>query len=56
MTVRIALALAGGVSEKGSTRGIKVLREEGGTRIELEIGIDDAVEPNDILTVRQRLL
>ena len=56
MTVRIALALAGGVSEKGSTRGIKVLREEGGTRIELEIGIDDGVEPNDILTVRQRLL
>jgi polysaccharide biosynthesis/export protein len=56
MTVRIALALAGGVSEKGSTRGIRVLREEAGTRVELEIGIDDVVEPNDILTIRQRLL
>jgi hypothetical protein len=33
-----------------------VLREESGTRTELDIGIDDVVEPNDILTIRQRLL
>lgn len=56
MTVRVALALAGGITEKGSTRGIRVYREVKGVRQQMEIGVDDLVQPNDIIEVRQRRL
>jgi polysaccharide biosynthesis/export protein len=56
MTVLQALSLAGGLSEKGSNRGIKVIRLIDGQKKELDIKLSDLVQPNDTLIIRQRLL
>ena len=56
LIVRVAIALAGGVTEKGSTRGIIVHRVIDGKPTRKNVGLDDAVEPNDIIEVRQRRL
>jgi polysaccharide export outer membrane protein len=56
MTVRVALALAGGIAEKGSTRGIRVHRDINGKKDWMDIEQDDPVEADDIIEVRQRRL
>lgn len=56
MTVRVALALAGGIAEKGSNRGIQVLRDVKGKKEWMDIDQDELVEPDDIIEVRQRRL
>ncbi len=56
MTVLQALALAGGLSERGSNRGIKIVRLVEGRRTEIGVDLDDIVLPNDTIRVRQRLL
>lgn len=57
ITVRVAIALAGGMSDRGSTRGIRVFREdEKGQKKWFNIGMDDLVQPGDIIDVRQRRL
>lgn len=56
MTVLQALSLAGGVSEKGSTRGIKIKRKVNGKEIEIGVGIGDVVQPGDTIVVRQKRL
>ena len=55
-SVRVALALDGGLADKGSNRGIVVHRKVGGKPTRTNIGMDDLVEPNDILEIRQRRL
>lgn len=56
MTVLQALSLAGGLSEKGSNRGIKVVRVVNGKRQEIGVKLEDVILPNDTLVVRQRFL
>ena len=56
MTVLQAISLAGGLSEKGSDRGIKVVRVLNGEKHEIGVKLTDVVQPNDTLVVRQRLL
>lgn len=56
MTVLQALSLAGGLSDRGSNRGIKVIRIVNGQKKEISVKLTDAMEPNDTLVVRQRLL
>lgn len=58
MTVLQAISLAGGLSERGSSRGIKVIRlvDGNGKRKELGVKLEDVIQPNDTLVVRQRLL
>jgi polysaccharide export outer membrane protein len=56
MTVLQAISLAGGLSEKGSDRGIKVVRVLNGQKRELGVKVTDVIQPNDTLVVRQRLL
>jgi polysaccharide biosynthesis/export protein len=56
MTVLQAISLAGGLSEKGSNRGIKVVRVINGQKKEVGVKLTDAIQPNDTLVVRQRLL
>lgn len=51
MTVRMAIAKAGGLSESGSDKGIMVNR--GDKKIKLEAG--DKLQPGDVLQVRERL-
>jgi len=56
MTVRQALTVAGGVNERGSTRGLKILRIINGKEQEFSVNQSDLVKPNDTIRVRQRLI
>jgi len=56
MTVLEALAHAGGVTNMGSTRRISIKRaERDGRYRELSGRLTDKVEPNDVITVRERI-
>ncbi|HXG88134.1 MAG TPA: SLBB domain-containing protein [Vicinamibacterales bacterium] len=57
MTVQQAIAVAGGMTERGSTRGIKVRREnpnKPGEFVEVDVRLTDRVVPGDTIVVRQR--
>lgn len=54
MTVLQAIALAGGLSDRGSRRGMKVLRAAGGKQVEIAVKESDLIKPGDTLVVRQR--
>jgi polysaccharide biosynthesis/export protein len=56
MTVRQAISEAGGISERGSTRGIKIIRKINDKEVELDAEMSDAVRPNDTIRIRQRLI
>jgi polysaccharide export outer membrane protein len=56
MTVLQAISLAGGLSEKGSDRGIKVVRVVNGQKRDVSVKLTDVVQANDTLVIRQRLL
>lgn len=55
MTVLQALTLAGGISERGSHRGITIIRETSPKKKSIKVKLDDVVQPNDTILVRQRL-
>ena len=56
MTVQQSIAEAGGLTERGSTRGIKINRKVNGKDIEIDARMTDLVQPNDTIKVRQRLI
>lgn len=57
MTVRQAITEAGGISERGSARGIKIVRKDkNGKEIELDADMSTLVLPNDTIKIRQRLI
>ena len=56
MTVRQAIAEAGGITERGSTRGIKIIRKVKDKEVEIDAEMSDLVRPNDTIRVRQRLI
>ena len=56
MTVRQAIAEAGGISERGSTRGIKIIRKEKDKEVEIDADMADLIRPNDTIRIRQRLI
>lgn len=56
MTVLQAISLAGGLSDRGSNRGIKIVRTSGGKKRDISAKLEDLIEPNDTIIVRQRLL
>lgn len=52
MTVRKAISLAGGLTERGSERRVRLLRDgEKGTKQEKSVSLEDRVNPGDFLTV-----
>ena len=53
-TVQQAIVLAGGLSERGSDRRIVAVRLVDGESVEVSVRLDDLVEPNDIVRIRQR--
>jgi polysaccharide biosynthesis/export protein len=55
MTVEQALALAGGLSERGSTRGLAATRMVNGKRTDVKLKLEDKVLANDTISVKQRL-
>jgi polysaccharide export outer membrane protein len=58
MTVRQALALAGDISDKGTSRGLRILRRVSGrsTPQELDVKLTDEVRPGDTIVVRKSIL
>ncbi|MGE3274107.1 MAG: polysaccharide biosynthesis/export family protein [Vicinamibacterales bacterium] len=57
ITVQQAIALAGGLTERGSNRGIKIRREvKPGEFEEIKVELTDKVQPNDTVIIRQRYL
>jgi len=56
MTVLQAISLAGGVTERGSGRRLKVTRVVNGERKDVDVKPTDVVQAGDTITVRQRLL
>jgi polysaccharide export outer membrane protein len=56
LTVLQAISLAGGLTEKGSSRRIKVVRSVKGKKTQQGIDLADAIQPGDTLVIPQRLL
>jgi polysaccharide export outer membrane protein len=56
MTVRQAIAEAGGITERGSNRRIKIVRKVGDKEVELDADMSDLVKPNDTIRVPARLI
>jgi polysaccharide export outer membrane protein len=55
MTVLQAISLAGGITERGSNRRIKVLRTVKGKQTETSVELTDRVQPGDTIQVLQRI-
>jgi polysaccharide biosynthesis/export protein len=55
MTVRQVVALAGGITDRGSTRRIQILRLIDGVETIIPASMSDAVRPGDTIVVRERL-
>ena len=49
-----ALALAGGVNDRGSTKRIQIVRIVNGVKKELSANLTDTVQPGDTIVVRER--
>lgn len=57
MTVRQAIAEAGGLTERGSTRRLKIVRKDkNGKEVEINANMSDLVRANDVIKVAQRLI
>jgi polysaccharide biosynthesis/export protein len=56
MTVLQAISTAGGISERGSTKRLRIVRIVGSKRTEFDAKPTDVVRPGDTIVVRQRLL
>ena len=54
MTVQQAIALAGGLNERGSDRRIKVSRLVNGKLTELGVNLEDKIQPGDTITISGR--
>ena len=56
MTVMQAVTVAGGVSDRGSLKGMVVTRElADGSPQKVKLELNDKLQPNDILFVKERL-
>jgi polysaccharide export outer membrane protein len=54
-TVEQAIAMAGGLSERGSDRRITASRTLKGRRVTVPLSLSDVVQPGDTITVQQRI-
>jgi polysaccharide export outer membrane protein len=54
LTVRQALAMAGGLSERGSDRGISITRVVNGKEVKVDASFATVVQPGDTIYFRQR--
>jgi polysaccharide export outer membrane protein len=54
MTVRQALALAGGVTDRGSTRRVQIIRQVDGKEVTVNADLQTPVQSGDTIVVRER--
>ena len=55
LTVEQAIALAGGLTERGTNRGIKASRSVNGKTVDVELRLSDKVQAGDVISIKQRL-
>ncbi|MBL6934973.1 MAG: polysaccharide export protein [Alphaproteobacteria bacterium] len=55
LDVRQAIALAGGFTRRGYQSAVKLIRDEGGDRVEYKAGLDAPLSPGDTLEAVRRL-
>ena len=55
LSVEQAIALAGGLTERGTNRGIKASRALNGKTSEVELKLSDKVQAGDVIHIKQRL-
>jgi polysaccharide export outer membrane protein len=55
LTVLQAISLAGGITERGSNRGIRIRRTVNGRMQEIKVSESDVVLPGDTIVVKQRI-
>ncbi|MBI2187977.1 MAG: SLBB domain-containing protein [Acidobacteria bacterium] len=53
-TVLQALSLAGGVTDRGATGRIRIVRLEGAKKVDVKVRLNDAVQPGDTIVVPER--
>jgi len=56
MTVLQALALAGGITERGSDSRIRIIRFDNGKKKEVRVSLEDPIQRGDTIVVRERIL
>ena len=57
LTVQQAISLAGGLTERGTLRRLKIIRKDkDGKEVEIDAKGTDLVRPNDTIKVSQRLI
>ncbi len=56
LTILQAISLAGGLTDKGSNRRMKVIRFVNGKKIEESVSMTDQIQPGDTIVIAQRLL
>jgi polysaccharide export outer membrane protein len=56
MTVRQAIAVAGGLSERGTDRRIKIIRKVNNKDVEIDAELSTLILPNDTIRIQQRRL
>ncbi|HEY7292939.1 MAG TPA: polysaccharide biosynthesis/export family protein [Vicinamibacterales bacterium] len=54
-TVEQAIAIAGGLTDRGTNRGIKATRLVEGKSVEVSLTLSDRVQAGDVITIKQRL-
>jgi len=54
MTVRQVIALAGGVTDRGSTRRVQIVRQVNGVETTLRADLKDSIKGGDTVVVRER--
>ena len=54
MTIQQAIALAGGLAERGSDRGMTAIRLVSGKSAEIQVRMEDKVQASDVIRIRQR--
>lgn len=54
-TVEQAIAMAGGLADRGSDRRISATRSVNGKRVTVSLSMSDVVQPGDTITVQQRI-
>ena len=54
-TVEQAIAIAGGLTDRGTNRGIKATRIVNGKSVEVSLSLPDRVQAGDVITIKQRI-
>lgn len=55
ITVAEGIAIAGGLTDRGTAGGLTIRRVTDGQSVDIEATLESAVQPNDTIRVRQRM-